>query len=775
MAGQSPPIYLDYNGTTPIAKEVCEAMSTMMYTHWGNPSSSHYYGVQAKRALETARRQVAALIGAEAGEIIFMSNGTETINHTLKGLYELEGTSRDHIITQASEHVAVLETCKALERHGCKVTLLPVDGQGFVSPDAVEAAITPRTLCISIMHSNNETGTLQPIAEIVKRARKQSNHIYVHCDASQSMGKLPVNVGDLGVDMLTMAGHKLYAPKGIGALYVRQTVPELPQYLSGGGQEGGRRASTENVVHSVALGKACEIALRDLAKSQTHMQNMRDRLEQQIRDNLGEQGEFMRLNGPRDSRLPNTLNVSFHRVEANTLLSEIQDEVAASAGAACHSDSVEVSHVLEAMGVPVDWAMGTCRFTVGRETTEAEIDKAAKIISAAVSRLLPSTGATDNQAPPEMAEGTVKLTRFTHGMGCACKLRPQLLEQVLAKVRAAGGSLIDPNVIAGLGASNEDACVYKLSDDLAVVGTLDFFTPIVDDPASFGAVAAANALSDVYAMGAKPIFALNIVGFPSNRLSPDVLAQILRGGQDKCMEAGVPILGGHTVEDLEPKYGLAVIGVVHPDKFWRNNTVRAGDKLVLTKPIGTGVLSTAMKRGALAPASCDALVANFVGLNKIGAECAEKSGGVHAATDVTGFGLLGHLCEMMTPANATEAAFSAVLRATAVPLLPEARELALDDQCVPGGTLDNLKMADAAGVSFAADVPRELRVMMADAQTSGGLLLSIDPGVADALIVSLHSAGLTTSAIIGEVRSRENSTSPVVLLSGRIQVKPTLR
>jgi len=603
--GTAPPIYLDYNGTTPIDKEVCAAMATMMSTHWGNPSSSHFYGIQAKKALETARRQCAELIGAEPGEITFMSNGTETINQALKGLAEIgEKEGRRHFITQATEHVAVLEVCRALEQRGCKVTILPVDAEGLVNPAAVEAAMTPQTICISIMHSNNETGALQPVQEIAARARKAAHSVYVHCDASQSLGKLPVNVDELGIDLLTIAGHKLYAPKGVGALYKRSTVPDLPALLHGAGQESGRRASTENVIHIVGLGEACRIAHRDLEKNARHMRQMRDRLHDQLSKRLGSRAHLMRRNGPSEVRLPNTLSASFYKVEANTLLSEVGDDVAASAGAACHSDEVHMSHVLEAMGVSKEWAMGTCRFTVGRETTPAEIDRAALIIASAVCRLMPSGNGGEAQDDvdrdlEEMDPSSVKLTRFTHGMGCACKLRPQVLEQVLERLRACGaGGLEDPNVLAGLGKSNEDACVYKVSDDIAVVGTLDFFTPIVDEPEVFGGIAAANALSDVYAMGAKPIFALNIVGFPSNRLPPSVLARILKGGQEKCAEAGVAILGGHTVEDLEPKYGLAVIGVVHPDKVWRNNSLQAGDRLILTKPIGTGILGTAQKKGS---------------------------------------------------------------------------------------------------------------------------------------------------------------------------------
>jgi len=339
----------------------------------------------------------------------------------------------------------------------------------------------------------------------------------------------------------------------------------------------------------------------------------------------------------------------------------------------------------------------------------------------------------------------------------------------------------DPNVLAGLGKSNEDACVYKISDDVAVVGTLDFFTPVVDEPEAFGRIAAANALSDVYAMGAKPIFALNIVGFPSNRLPPSVLARILQGGQEKCAEAGIAVLGGHTVEDLEPKYGLCVIGVVDPKKFWRNNALQAGDQLVLTKPIGTGVLGTAHKIGRLEPESYEALVENLQGLNRKAAEAAQASTEVHAATDVTGFGLLGHLREMLMPMDdvdehvakktrletnggcASTGRLGAVLSAKAVPLLPQALELAVDSTCIPGGSLNNLKLVESAEVvRFSPDVPREMQVLLADAQTSGGLLFAVPERTLDKFIAALKDAGLTRSAVIGHVRALANATEPAI-------------
>ncbi|CAK9008772.1 Selenide [Durusdinium trenchii] len=311
-----------------------------------------------------------------------------------------------------------------------------------------------------------------------------------------------------------------------------------------------------------------------------------------------------------------------------------------------------------------------------------------------------------------------------------------------------------------------------VSDDIAIVGTLDFFTPIVDEPEVFGGIAAANALSDVYAMGAKPIFAMNIVGFPSNRLPPSVLARILKGGQEKCAEAKVSILGGHTVEDLEPKYGLAVIGVVHPKKVWRNNALRAGDSLILTKPIGTGILGTAQKKGLLEPGTRKQLEDTLLQLNKTAAEVAHAEAEVHAATDVTGFGLLGHLKEMLTPEDSEPAAkrarqgngesrfLCAVISAQAVPLLPQAKDLAGNDQCVPGGSLNNLKLVEPT-TCFPKGISREMKLLLADAQTSGGLLLAV-PGDGSKLVAALQKAGLPRTARIGEVREATQGATIVV-------------
>jgi cysteine desulfurase len=374
------PIYLDYNGTTPHAPEVIEAIRPFLETEFGNPSSSHWYGIRPKQAVEQARCQVAGILGCQPAEIVFTSGGTESNNQAIKNIGGARFSRGNHIITSVIEHPAILEVCHFMERHGFSVSYIPVDADGLVAPADVAAAITPRTIMISIMHANNEVGTVQPVAEVARLARKQE--ILVHTDAAQSIGKIPTRVDDLGVELISLAGHKIYAPKGIGALYLHRGIkPEI--FCHGAGQEMGIRAGTENVMGMVGLGKACEIAHQNLAANASHMQNMRDRLEQGLAEALSD----IRFNGHRTRRLPNTASVSFPGLEANRLLEEIGLEVAASAGAACHSDQVQISHVLAAMKIPEEWAKGTVRFTTGRMTTAAEIDRALEVVVAAVKKL----------------------------------------------------------------------------------------------------------------------------------------------------------------------------------------------------------------------------------------------------------------------------------------------------------------------------------------------------------------------------------------------------
>ena len=371
------PIYLDYNGTTPHDPEVIEAMRPFLETEFGNPSSAHWYGIKPKQAVEKARRQVAGILNCNPAEIFFTSGGTESNNHAILGVARRFRDKGNHIITSSFEHPAVLEVCRYLESDGFQTTYLPVGEEGLVDPADVARAVRPTTILITLMHANNEVGTVQPIAEISRIARKHG--IVMHTDAAQSVGKMPTDVEELGVDLLSVAGHKVYAPKGIGALYVR--APLMPEkFCYGAGQEMGWRGGTENVLEIVGLGKACEIAQRDLQKNMANMKFLRDRLHEGLLGRIPN----IRLNGDLQHRLPNTLSISFKGQEANRILEDIGLEVAASAGAACHADSVEVSHVLEAMGIPLEWAQGTLRFSVGRMTTEAEIDETIRVVAEAV-------------------------------------------------------------------------------------------------------------------------------------------------------------------------------------------------------------------------------------------------------------------------------------------------------------------------------------------------------------------------------------------------------
>jgi len=374
------PIYLDYNGTTPIAPEVVAAMRVFLETEFGNPSSSHWYGIRPKQAVAAARGQTAGLIGCAPAEVVFTSGGTESNNQSIKSIAGGRGDRGCHIITSVIEHPAILEVCRFMEGLGFSVTRLPVDETGRVDPAHVAAAIRPETILISIMHANNEVGTIQPVAEIAAMARRAG--ILMHTDAAQSLGKIGVDVDALGVDLLSLAGHKLYAPKGVGALYIRRGV-EPRAFCHGAGQEGGVRAGTENVAGIVGLGRACELAAAGLEAHTAHLKDMRDRFEAALRSELTD----LRFNGHPTQRLPNTVSVSFYQLDANLILEEIGLTVAASAGAACHSDHVEISHVLKAMGLPEAWARGTLRFTTGRMTTAAEIDRAAEAVIAGVRKL----------------------------------------------------------------------------------------------------------------------------------------------------------------------------------------------------------------------------------------------------------------------------------------------------------------------------------------------------------------------------------------------------
>ena len=364
-------IYLDFNASTPIAPEVAEAMRPFLSEHFGNPSSQHWAGIPAKEAVEHARRQVAELLQCSPGEIVFTSGGSESNNHAIKGVFFALREKGTHVITTQIEHPAVINPCRFLEKFGAEVTFVPVDRHGEVDPQDIQKAITPRTILITVMHANNEVGTIQPIEEISKIARERG--IVFHTDAAQSVGKIVTKVDDLTVDLLSIAGHKVYAPKGIGALYIRKGTPIEP-LIHGAGHESGRRAGTENVLLIVGLGKACEVAKRYL--NDDRIFDLRNRFWKLLQDNFGEK---VVLNGHPLHRLPNTLNVSFVGKAGGEILSRL-DGVAASTGAACHSGSVELSPVLKAMGISPEVGMGAIRFSLGRTTTIQELERVVGLL-----------------------------------------------------------------------------------------------------------------------------------------------------------------------------------------------------------------------------------------------------------------------------------------------------------------------------------------------------------------------------------------------------------
>ncbi len=375
------PIYLDYNATTPVDPVVVEAMLPYLSTHFGNPSSSHSYGYVAHHAVDSARAQVARLLGCTPTEITFTGGGSESDNLAIRGIALAYQQRGNHIITQVTEHPGVLNTCRALEQlHGFRVTYLPVDRSGRVSTESVEAAIDDKTVLITIMHANNETGTLQPIAEIARGARKHG--VLLHTDAAQSVGKIPVRVEDLGVDLLTVAGHKLYAPKGIGALYTKHGL-QLEPVIYGGGQESGRRSGTENVANMVALGTACLLAQKQLAESQVRLQRLRDELQRLMEKYLPDR---VHLNGHLTERLPNTLNVSVDGVIGEEVLADTP-EIASSTGSACHEGNTDPSPVLMAMGMSRERALGALRLTLGRWSTEEQIEEAARLLARSMDSL----------------------------------------------------------------------------------------------------------------------------------------------------------------------------------------------------------------------------------------------------------------------------------------------------------------------------------------------------------------------------------------------------
>jgi selenium donor protein len=477
-----------------------------------------------------------------------------------------------------------------------------------------------------------------------------------------------------------------------------------------------------------------------LSKNQEHQKAMRNLLYNELVGKIPN----MHIHTDLDLSLPNTLSVAFKGIPADTLLSNLPG-LAASAGAACHPAGVTSSHVLVAMGVHTEYAMGTIRLSTGKYSTEEEMKSAATLLSEAYNSIV-----LPQKSPEVQPSGDkIKLTQFTHGLGCACKMQPADLEKVLRKLP----QTTDPNVLVG-NSSADDAAVYLVNPEQAIVQTLDFFTPIVDDPYDFGAIAAANALSDIYAMGAKPLFALNIVAFPVQRLPLGVLEQILLGAADKATEAGISIIGGHSIDDTEPKFGMCVTGLVHPEKAWKNIGAQTGDVLILTKPLGTGIISTAVKSG-LADENAAAEACFWMKQLNRKASQVFLNFQVNACTDITGFGLAGHLSEMIRGSEV-----NAEISFAALPFMNHVKELAFAG-AIPGGTYKNLDFYKE-WIKWEALLSETEKLMFCDAQTSGGLLVAVPEKQAVPALQELKLQGIDNAVIIGRITQKGNGFIHVV-------------
>lgn len=374
-------IYFDHNATTPVLDEVFDSMVPFLKEQWGNPSSIHWAGRGTRKAVEDAREQICKLLNCNPVELIFTSSGTEGDNHAIKGIAYAKKDKGNHIITTKVEHPAVLNTCKYLQKEGFEVTFLDVDSEGLIDLEALKAAITPKTILITVMYANNETGVLFPIEEIGKIAKERG--ITFHTDAVQAAGKIPIDVQKLNVDLMTISGHKLYGPKGIGALYTKRGVRLIP-LIHGGHHERNRRGGTENVAGIVGMGKAAEIAVRDMDKEIEHLKTLKTRLEKGMLEKV----PHVMINGHLEKRLPNTANISFEFVEGESLLLNLDMKgIAASSGSACTSGSLEPSHVLVSMGISHELSHGSVRFSLGKSNTIEEIDYLLEIMPPIVERM----------------------------------------------------------------------------------------------------------------------------------------------------------------------------------------------------------------------------------------------------------------------------------------------------------------------------------------------------------------------------------------------------
>ena len=757
-------IYLDYNATTNIHEEVRKAMEPYLNIYFGNPSSSHKFGIQTKKGMVKAKNQISKMLNCSSNEIIITSGASESNNYATKGIinyyfHNNPSPEKIQVITSSIEHPSIIEVfpyLKSIYKDKLEVINLPCNSKGIIDLETFKEKMQKNTLLVSIMLANNETGCVQPIKEIREIAKKINPNCIVHTDASQALGKIPVDVQDLGVDLLTVAGHKIYGPKGIGALYIKNGVEKkLEKIIHGASHENNLRAGTENVLEIVGLGQACELITNDLSKRMRQFMTTRNIIYKTLCEKIPK--NYPVLQGPeidynvdisklndkelyelvhKEKRLTNTLYISFPGIEANLILDKLSDKIACSAGAACHSEGVNMSHVLQAMKVSPQVAMGTLRISTGVLTTEKEAEEGAKSIAEVVNQLMPKNNLEDNHLlryvkEDEEAINSCRLTKNTHGMGCGCKISPKLLQEVLSSLPVQKSIPNNKNILVD-NSSFDDGSVYDLtpfynsskgSKDLALVSTLDFFTPICDNPYDFGSISCANALSDIYAMGAKPINALSIVAFPITLLPKIILREILRGAQDKADEAECPILGGHSIDDNEPKFGLSVNGLVEKNKIWKNNTVKKDNYILLTKKIGTGVIMTSLKKDMVDKnEECVKDAINTMkALNKYHSDLViENNIKIDACTDITGFGLLGHLSECLLGEENKN--LYAEINYSKIKFISDKVTELIEMGMSPGGAKSNLAYVDGK-VNYDKKMTDNEKLLINDPQTSGGLLM----------------------------------------------------
>ncbi|CAL6114832.1 Cysteine_desulfurase / Selenide [Hexamita inflata] len=765
------PIYLDYNGTTPIHPQIRQMMAESLLSQqkenefisncFGNPSSSHVYGVEAKQSLNLARKQTASLIDCQPSEIVFTSGGTESNNMAIQGVViqaYVNGNHQPHIVTSSFEHPAVenvLRVCKQL--YNARVTVLNVDNFGFINLQDLSESLTTDTCLVTIMLANNEIGTVNPQADIFSIVSNFNNankmSIKLHMDASQASGKIPVTTE---ADLITLAGHKMYAPKGVGCLYIKQGT-KLYKSIEGAGQETNLRAGTENVLYIRAFGLACAISKAELsrriAEHAHYIQIIYDKVKQfdhkvnGFAQYLFNMNQFEAHFTTKDLKtLPNTLNISFPGIPSNSLIAALNEKVCVSAGAACHSDEVKLSAVLKAIGVSNEVGMGTLRITVGDGLTEQMVEQAAQTIAEVVAvyqgqAVKPvvkkeETRKEDIYAMPVLAhvpqietkveakqniqtcpEQTQNMLNLTQGLGCACKLRPQLLDRILKSLDFGK----DPKLVID-GSTNDDAAVY-LQNDTPIVLTTDFFSPVIDDPYLYGKIASSNALSDIYAMNAKPLTCLAVCGFNSSRMSDESIRNIMRGAIDVCKSVNVVIAGGHTIESIEPFFGLVCVGSTQMSNIRRNIigfNPNTETYLIMTKQLGVGMVATGIKKGCVPKQSALYWSAanNMAEVNSSVEKVQSNMQFVNALTDITGFGLVGHLAEMLGE-------LSAEVYFKSLPLIPGIKDLYDDFNSQVVNNFNNFEYATQRG--FGVQVKEGFqKAIFCDPTTSGGLLFAVD-------------------------------------------------